>query len=104
MTATTIRKPARRSQLQLPYGSRPGLLVPRCRQTGSAGRSSERLPGSLAGHRMGRVAPVRQPDAAGGPVEATSGTGFRRLRIRRILEVTGSCIMLTGFLVLALFG
>jgi len=118
MTAPTTCKPACRTQLQLPYGRqdrqegrRPQGRQARyrqvlCRQVlGRQGRLGSPISVARLDRPAGRrVAPVPRPDAARARMRAAFGTGFRRLRIRRILEVTGSCIMLTGFLVLALFG
>jgi len=104
MTATTTRKQAGRTPFQLPYG-------PLSNRAESAKRVALRAWGPASGapvarfsRSAGRAARPCQPEATIARVRATSRTGFRRLRIQRTLEVTGSCIMLTGFLVLALFG
>jgi hypothetical protein len=54
-----------------------------------------------------RASSLRGPGVAALPSghhRATGGASFRRLRIAHAVEVGGSCIMLLGFLVLAIFG
>lgn len=77
----------------------------------TAGARTQRPPKPpMAGARGASRDPVVAPrhpatlTAKIGPSGMPAGALFRRRRARHALEVTGSCIMLVGFLVLAFFG
>ncbi|MGE3173366.1 MAG: hypothetical protein AB7O97_12130 [Planctomycetota bacterium] len=92
MTAT-LRAPVRLPQRHVTRHQRPA----------QAAFAALRVSNRSQPRRAARsVALTMGPSTGLGHIGA--GQNFARLRLRRAVEMAGSCIMLLGFLVLALFG